>query len=124
MRSADCFAIRMRPIHGISQGKWGRKVHARWMHDVLLVSHGPGLGQTNGYPVASQTQAPPPDPATCKGLGTAPVALSIGTDDGKSYEIDLAKESPRLRGLESRQQTFVKGRDFAGRGQQQQFAGA
>ena len=57
------------------------------MHDVLLVSHGPGLGQTNGYPVASQTQAPPPDPATCKGLGTAPVALSIGTDDGKSYEI-------------------------------------
>ena len=93
---AGSFTIRLRSVHGVSHGTWSRKARARWMHDVLIVSRGPGLGQTSGYPVASQARAPHPDPATCKGLGDAPIALSIGTDHGDSFEIAAAADDADL----------------------------
>jgi hypothetical protein len=54
-------------------------VHARWVHDVLLVSRGLALVRFAAVPVAGPD---PAEPATVTKLGPAPVVAWFHLDDG------------------------------------------
>jgi hypothetical protein len=66
--------------HDTEEAQWGRPlVHARWVHDVLLVSRGLALVRFAAVPVAGPD---PAEPATVTKLGPAPVVAWFHLDDG------------------------------------------
>ena len=90
------FPLRVREIEAGEPGKWSGKLHARWVHDVLLANKGLGLNLTAAYPVASTATADPPEPSECKGFGDDLVGLTVQTDSGTTYELGTARENVKL----------------------------
>ena len=86
------FPLRVREIEAGEPGKWGGKLYARWVHDVLLANKGIGLNLTAAYPVASSAATAPPDPSECKGFGDDLVSVTVQTDSGTTYELGTARE--------------------------------
>jgi hypothetical protein len=85
-RSPGVFALRMREVS--AEQKWGRKVHGRWIHDVLLVNK--GIAQARTVPIAVERIVSAPEPADAsaiKGLGDQPVSFVVALDDGPRMEI-------------------------------------
>lgn len=95
----EVFATRVRKFEAGMPNKWSGKLHARWVHDVLLANKGLALVHTDAYPIVSVGPAPAPDPGECKGLGDAPVAMTVTTDEGAVYEIAAAGENAELLAL-------------------------
>jgi hypothetical protein len=79
------FRCRIRRLsHDTEEAQWGRPlVHARWVHDVLLVSRGLALVWFAAVPVAALLAGPDPaEPATVTKLDPAPVVAWFRLDDG------------------------------------------
>ena len=68
------------------EAQWDRRlVHARWVHDVLLVSRGLALVRFTAVPVAALVAGPDPaEPTTVTKLGPAPVVAWFRLDDGST----------------------------------------
>jgi hypothetical protein len=73
---------------------WGRApAYARWVHDVLLVSRGVALVRLAALPVAAVAAGPrTAHPPMVKGLGPAPVVVSLRLDDGSVIELAAAED--------------------------------
>lgn len=90
------FACRMRPRGasvGSAAGTWWprRPARARWVHDVLVVSSGPGLLAHRVLPVATAFGAPHRISARdLSGLGDRPEALEVQLDDDTVLELAAA----------------------------------
>lgn len=85
----DSFACRIRP-RGAPVGSWWprRPARARWVHDVLVVSSGPGLLAHRVLPVATAYGAPHRISARdLTGLGDRPEALEVQLDDDTVLEL-------------------------------------
>ncbi len=90
------FPLRVRKLEADEPGRWSGKLHARWVHDVLLANKGIGLNLTDAYPIASSATADPPDPSECKGLGDDRVGVTVRTDSGTTYELGTARKNVKL----------------------------
>ncbi len=91
------FPLRVRQTKaGETDSKWSGKLHARWVHDVLLANKGIGLNLTTAYPVESSSTTEPPNPSECKGLGDDLVAITVHTDSGTTYELGTSRENAKL----------------------------
>lgn len=86
-RAPGVFACRVRPAGpAASSDRWPRsKRYAYWVHDVLLVHHGPALLRYDALAVASVIG--PSRATTAKGLGDRPMCLRLHLDDGRLYDI-------------------------------------
>lgn len=81
------FACHVRPAAptGTSAG-WPRSKHqAYWVHDVLLVHHGPAMLRYDALPVADLLG--PSEATTAKGLGDQPLRLRLHLDDGRLLDL-------------------------------------
>ncbi|HEU4566449.1 MAG TPA: hypothetical protein VFR99_00340 [Marmoricola sp.] len=88
----ESFACRMRP-RGAPVGSWWprRPARARWVHDVLVVSSGPGLLAHRVLPVATAFGAPHRVSARdLSGLGDRPEALEVQLDDDTVLQLAAA----------------------------------
>jgi hypothetical protein len=76
---------------------WPRRMaYAQWVHDVLLVQKGIALLRTEALPVAST------GPSTkltdeIRGLGGAPMVMTLVLDDSSSVELATSSELPQHR---------------------------
>lgn len=85
----NSFACRMRP-RGAPAGSWWprRPARAHWVHDVLVLSSGPGLFAHRVLPVATAFGAPHRISARdLSGLGDRPEALELQLDDDTVLEL-------------------------------------
>ncbi|MGI9667890.1 MAG: hypothetical protein ACR2N2_12485 [Acidimicrobiia bacterium] len=95
----NVFATRVRRIEAGLPAKWSHKLHARWVHDVLLANKGLALVVTDAYAIVSVGPAAAPDPGECKGLGDSPVAMTVQTDEGEAFEIAASRDQAELLAL-------------------------
>jgi hypothetical protein len=77
-----------------ADASWSRTpVYARWAHDVLLVHKGFALVRYSALPVAEVSgQLVPAASEDIKGLGAAPVVLTLALDDGRTAEVAARAE--------------------------------
>ena len=95
-RSPGVFPMRMREVN-IDNRKWGKKVHARWVHDVLLTNVRFALVFTVPYGTHKAINSPTPaDPATVKGLGDDIESFTLELDDHTKVEIAYSTENRHL----------------------------
>ena len=81
------FPIRVRVVAD-EEEKWSGKMHALWVHDVLLANK--GFARVRTMPYGVQRIARPVaavDASTIKGLGDDPVSFVVIVDDGRELEI-------------------------------------
>ncbi len=97
-RAPGVFRCKIRMLSG-SPGDdpspgWGRApAYGRWVHDVLVVGRGLALVRFAALPVAAVTSPPTKgDPTGVKGLGPAPVVVSLRLDDGSVIELAAAHD--------------------------------
>jgi hypothetical protein len=91
-RAPGTFPAKVRVRAGAVAGvdaRWSRRpVHARWVHDVLLVHHGLALVRSDALAAANVTGpliGREPDEITH--LGVSPVVLTLHLDDGTTTEL-------------------------------------
>jgi len=110
-RSPGVFALRMREVSAEEQN-WGGKVHARWIHDVLLANKGIAQARTVPMAVESLVSAhEPADTSAIKGLGDQPVSFVIAVTSTGRQEMDRAATRPRHRQRLSRHQVTLRRSD-------------
>lgn len=96
-RRAGVFPAKLRVVSGevtTLKSSWPRRPgHVRWVHDVLLVQHGPALLQTEALPVAHVTQGATSRSADdIGGLGDTPLVMTLELDDGASVELAASSD--------------------------------
>lgn len=95
LRMSDAAKPPLRPP-GIT-ARWGRRRHAVWVHDVLLVQHGLVGQHITAVPVRIPEDAIRPVPYKVpRRLGPDPQALRLRLDDGPLVEIATTGESRSL----------------------------
>jgi hypothetical protein len=86
-KTPGVFPMRTRDLSGEGQ-KWSGKMHALWVHDVLLANKGFALVRTVPHGVQQISRhVSQMDASTVKGLGDDPVSLVVVFDDGTEVEI-------------------------------------
>jgi hypothetical protein len=79
---------------------WGRApAYGRWVHDVLLLNQGLALARVLPVPIKGVVTGPDKaDPAEVKGLGPAPMVLTLEVDGDATVELAVG-EPDQLRML-------------------------
>lgn len=100
-RMPGTFRLKVRLRSGSSAGladHWPRQAsRGRWVHDVLLVHHGPALNRVLALPVREADGAVKDLPAgAVKGLGDRPVAVAFRLDDDAHIEVAAPREKREL----------------------------
>ena len=96
-RPAGVFPAKLRIVSGevpTLKDSWPRRPgYARWVHDVLLVQHGLALQRTEALAVSGVTPASSPHGADdIRGLGDAPLVVTLDLDGGASVELAASPE--------------------------------
>ncbi len=91
-RRPGVFPVKLRVVSGevaALKDSWPRRGgYAWWVHDVLLVQHGPALLRTDALAVAGVTQTISSRGADeIRGLGDAPLVMTLELDGGASIEL-------------------------------------
>jgi hypothetical protein len=85
------FPVKLRIVSGevtTLKDTWPRRPgYARWVHDVLLVQHGLALVRTEAYPVAALSASSASRDVEIRGLGDAPIVMTLELDSGSSIEL-------------------------------------
>jgi hypothetical protein len=94
-RRNGVFPVKLRVVSGEAatlKTSWPRRPgYARWVHDVLLVQHGLALLRTEALAVADVTHTISPSGADdLRGLGDAPLVMTLELDGGASVELAAA----------------------------------
>lgn len=96
-RRAGVFPVKLRVVSGevaTLKDSWPRRPgYARWVHDVLLVQHGLALLRTEALAVAGVTHIGAlRDGDDIRGLGDAPVVVTLELDSGASVELAASSD--------------------------------
>ena len=95
IRSPGVFALRLRERPS-EDDKWSGKLHARWVHDVLLVNRGYARVLTDPHGVADMVRGPRGvDADDAKGL-EEPTSLLLRLDDSSELELAVAAQDVEL----------------------------
>lgn len=86
-RRPGVFPLRMRNLSREGD-RWSGKMHAVWVHDVLLANKGLALVRTVPYGVQRTSRSiSRVDASSVKGLGDDPVSFIVVFDDASEVEI-------------------------------------
>jgi hypothetical protein len=90
-RRDGVFPAKLRVVSGevsTLKDSWPRRpAYARWVHDVLLVQHGLALVRTEAYPVAALSVSSTSQDDEIRGIGDAPIVMTLELDSGSSIEL-------------------------------------